>query len=107
MTKCSKILIMARFSRRSTRYGSFPAQMNITGGAQEFQKNYKLAGTGIRRHEFIAKITELDSISLGDYATANGRDDANWDIPVRRPELVMPKRKACAPSRPRIGNTMI
>lgn len=62
---------MAFRRRSSTRYTAFPANMNVLGSVRNSTRNYKSEGTGSRRHEFIAPVTELASIDLGDYAPVN------------------------------------
>ena len=43
--------------------------MNLTGGTRGFNKQYKISGSGIRRHEVIFPIAGMDPIALGEYAT--------------------------------------
>lgn len=54
--------------RSSTRYSSFPANVNVTPGPQHVRSNYKSEQTAVRRHEFISKIPGLRPIDLGDFA---------------------------------------
>ena len=57
----------SRFSRQSSRYSSFPVNVNVQGGVSSSRDNYKIEGSGIRRHEVIFKIAGLDTIALGDF----------------------------------------
>ena len=57
-----------RGGRSGSRYAGSSALMNVRGGIGNSGDNYKLSGSGIRRHEIIAKIAGLDTIALGDYA---------------------------------------
>ncbi len=59
-----------RFSRSASRYSGAPAGMNVRGGVSNFNRSYKSEGAGIRRHQVISTIAGLDSIALGDTATA-------------------------------------
>ena len=57
------------FRRQTSRYSQPPGgTTTITGAVSTGGRNYVSEQSGSKRHEFVSKIPQLETIGIGDYA---------------------------------------